>query len=173
MSPRLPLLVLAVCIACAPGCKKKSNTRVASAGDRDTPVDRTTGVKRDDGSHVVTVRGGEDGDAIGSATIYFEFDSTTLTSEARNDLERVATWLASHREATLTIEGHCDERGTTEYNVALGQRRAQAIQDHLVRLGVAANRLSTISYGEERPAATGETEDAYARNRRGELVTSR
>jgi peptidoglycan-associated lipoprotein len=100
--------------------------------------------------------------------IRFEFDSTTLSAEARDELAQVGEWLRRSK-GTLTIEGHADERGTTEYNLGLGQQRAEVIASYLERLGVARARLRTITYGEERPAATGSDESAWATNRRGEL----
>lgn len=102
--------------------------------------------------------------------VYFEYDSSVLGAEARQHLADVAEYLAQNPDATLLVEGHCDERGTTEYNIGLGERRAQAIRDYLVRLGVDGTRISTISYGEERPAVAGHDEMAWAMNRRGELV---
>ena len=102
------------------------------------------------------------------APIRFEFDSAVLSSEARDELQRVGEWMMKGR-ARLAIEGHADERGTTEYNLALGQQRADAIATFLTRLGVDGKRLSTISYGEERPAVDGSDESAWAANRRGQI----
>jgi peptidoglycan-associated lipoprotein len=172
--PRLLLLTtILVPLTLVPACKKKSNTRVATSGDRTPPVDRTPPSRSDADRDTATVTTDDGDGGLAAMTLYFEFDSSTLTDGSRAELQRVATWMDGHRTARLTIEGHCDERGTTEYNVALGQRRAQAIQDYLLRLGVSATRLQTISYGEERPATTGDSEEAYAQNRRGELVTQR
>lgn len=99
--------------------------------------------------------------------IFFGFDSSELDMEAQATIERLAIWLNSNPSATLTIEGHCDERGTTEYNLALGDRRATAVRDFLIALGISPGRLSTISYGEERPAVNGQGESIWAQNRRG------
>jgi peptidoglycan-associated lipoprotein len=98
--------------------------------------------------------------------IYFEFDSSTLTSEAQLLLKKKAEWLQNNPEVMSTIEGHCDDRGTNEYNLALGDRRATSAKTFLVDLGVSASRLTTISYGEERPVDPGKNEDAWAKNRR-------
>jgi peptidoglycan-associated lipoprotein len=98
--------------------------------------------------------------------VFFTFDSAEITSEAQQTLRRQAEWLRRYPNVTVTIEGHCDERGTREYNLALGERRAQAARNVLVALGIPASRLSTISYGKERPAVPGSSEDAYAQNRR-------
>ena len=102
--------------------------------------------------------------------VFFAFDKYNLTPEARRTLERQAAWLQRFPSVTATIEGHCDERGTREYNLALGERRANAAKAYLVALGVDANRLSTISYGKERPEALGSNEAAWAQNRRAVTV---
>ncbi|MFP4071464.1 MAG: peptidoglycan-associated lipoprotein Pal [Desulfovibrionales bacterium] len=105
--------------------------------------------------------------------IYFEFDSFELKPEARTVLQRKAEYLKEFPELKITIEGHADERGTDEYNLALGQRRAQAAYEFLVLLGVDGDRIRTISFGEERPAVTGSNEEAWAKNRRAEFrITS-
>ncbi len=104
------------------------------------------------------------------ADIHFELDSSALSDAARSALEKHALWLQSHREARVTIEGHCDERGTVEYNLALGEQRARATRDYLVSLGVAAGRLRTVSYGKERPLDPAQTEAAYAKNRRAHFA---
>lgn len=103
------------------------------------------------------------------AMIFFEFDRYDLTPEAKAILEKKASWLLAHPEYRLRIEGHCDERGTNEYNLALGDRRANAAKNYLVYLGVSPERISTISYGEERPLDPGKTEEAYRKNRRAEF----
>ena len=102
--------------------------------------------------------------------VYFEFDKATLTPVAQDNLMRKAAWLRENSNATVTIEGHCDERGTNEYNLALGDRRADSAKAFLVDLGVAASRLTTISYGEERPLCTWRNEECWAKNRRGHFA---
>lgn len=99
--------------------------------------------------------------------VFFDFDSFAIKPRARGTLERQASWLRSHPNITVTIEGHCDERGTREYNLGLGQRRAEAIKKYLMALGVAENRLATISYGKERPVALGSNDTSWSQNRRG------
>jgi len=97
--------------------------------------------------------------------VFFAFDRSDISSEAQQILQRQADWLRRYPNVTVTIEGHCDERGTREYNLALGERRANAAKNVLVAAGIPAARLSTISYGKERPTVPGSTEDAYAQNR--------
>jgi peptidoglycan-associated lipoprotein len=107
--------------------------------------------------------------ATGLETIYFDFDSYTINAGAQTTLRNIAASLKSQGQAKIQIEGHCDERGSNEYNLALGERRARAIQEFLVSEGLSASSLSTISYGEERPSIQGSGEDAWAKNRRGEF----
>ena len=97
--------------------------------------------------------------------IYFAFDSADLSPLAQETLKRKAAWLKDNADAMVTIEGNCDERGTNEYNLALGERRAESARAYLVDLGVSASRLSTISYGEERPLDPRHNEEAWAKNR--------
>ena len=97
--------------------------------------------------------------------VFFAFDRSDISSEAQQILQRQAEWLRRYPNVSVTIEGHCDERGTREYNLALGERRANAVKNVLVAAGIPAARLATISYGKERPIVPGSTEDAYAQNR--------
>jgi peptidoglycan-associated lipoprotein len=149
-------------------CSKNKGAAPPSPRMTDDRADRPAATERKPGTATVTPVGDGADTAPDLRAIYFEFDSVTLSTEARAALERLAGWMES-RTNRVTIEGHADERGTTEYNVALGQRRAEVIAEYLARLGVARARLETISYGEERPSAEGDDEAAWARNRRGEI----
>ncbi|MBV9989912.1 MAG: peptidoglycan-associated lipoprotein Pal [Alphaproteobacteria bacterium] len=100
-------------------------------------------------------------------TVHFDYDKYEIMEADRSVLQRQASWLAKYPSVRVTIEGHCDERGTREYNLALGARRANAVKEYLVSLGVANGRLETISYGKERPMCTESSESCYAQNRRG------
>ena len=104
--------------------------------------------------------------------MFFDFDKFSLKPQGRETVEALAAWLNSRGGVTLTIEGHADERGTREYNLALGERRANAVKDYLIALGINAGRLTTISYGEERPAVSGSYEEAWAQNRRSQFVVN-
>ncbi len=104
--------------------------------------------------------------------VFFDLDKSDLKPEARRTLERQAAWLKQYGNVAVTIEGHCDERGTREYNLALGDRRAKAASNYLVSLGIPANRIKTISYGKERPAVLGSNEAAWSQNRRGVTVVN-
>jgi peptidoglycan-associated lipoprotein len=105
--------------------------------------------------------------------VFFEFDSFSLSADAQDALAVTASWLKSHPEFSLLIEGHADERGTQQYNLALGDRRANVAKDYIVTLGVDSGRVRTISYGEERPFATGSSESAWAQNRRAHMTLVR
>ncbi len=102
--------------------------------------------------------------------IYFDFDRYDLRADARERLKASADWLRANPSVRVQIEGHCDERGTIEYNLALGAKRAQAARDYLVNLGITTDRLSTISYGEEIPVCKRQTEDCWEKNRRDRFV---
>ena len=98
--------------------------------------------------------------------VFFDYDRYELKAEAKSTLERQATWLKKYKNLSIVIEGHADERGTREYNLALGERRATAVKEYLASLGISASRLSTISYGKERPAVLGSDESSWSQNRR-------
>jgi peptidoglycan-associated lipoprotein len=102
--------------------------------------------------------------------VHFDYDRYDLRTEDRTTLQQNANWLKEQAGAKVEIEGHCDNRGTVEYNLALGAKRAKAVKDYLVSLGTAADRLSTISYGEELPLCREDTEECWARNRRAHSV---
>lgn len=112
----------------------------------------------------------EERQAFENEDIYFQYDSAALTPEAQEILRQKAAWLQENPTARVTIEGHCDERGTNEYNLALGEARAQSTKNYLADLGVSASRIGTISYGEERPLDPRSTEEAWAKNRRAHFV---
>lgn len=108
--------------------------------------------------------------AGGLKTVYFKVDSSTIGEESKTILKNNAAFLASNAAVTVQVEGHCDERGSRQYNLALGERRARAVRDYLKALGVASDRISVISYGNEKPTAEGHDESAWSQNRRGNFV---
>ena len=185
------LLVLAAAASLASGCGgKRRPPAVSTAPPSDSePAGRTqpTEVPRpvDTGPDVsalgaeaargedFTVSNPETGEGGPLPDIHFEYDSANLTDQARSTLEKHALWLQNHRDAKVLVEGHCDERGTVEYNLALGEKRARAARDYLASLGVAAGRLRTTSYGKERPLDAGTNEAAWAVNRRAHFNVSR
>jgi peptidoglycan-associated lipoprotein len=104
--------------------------------------------------------------------VFFATDKSDLDAEARSTLQKQAVWLRRYPSVSIAVEGHCDERGTREYNLALGERRANAVREYLRNLGVEPSRMKTISYGKERPVALGSNEDAWRQNRRAVSVVS-
>lgn len=111
-----------------------------------------------------------DGKALEQYRVHFDYDSSSLKAEDKPKIEAVAAQLKNNPAAALKIEGHCDERGTEEYNRSLGERRAIAVREELIRLGIEPSRVDTASFGNDRPLVTGSTEVAFKQNRRGEFV---
>jgi len=148
-------------------CAKKESA-VAPTGSASAA---TTGQSTEPATQPVTMGAGN-GASISepSHQIYFAFDQSNLDAAARAILDANAEWLASNPGSSITIEGNCDERGTREYNLALGQRRSDSVRDYLVSSSVDASRIDTISFGEERPACTDTGEACWAQNRRADIV---
>ena len=108
--------------------------------------------------------------AAGLRDVFFNYDSWTISEDGRQALSRDADWIKTNLSTAIKVEGHCDERGTSAYNLVLGEKRAKAVRNYLVELGVSANRLSVVSYGKERPFCGEHAESCYQQNRRGHLV---
>ena len=102
--------------------------------------------------------------------VFFGYDKYDLESDARSTIERQTQWLRRYPHINVSIEGHCDERGTREYNLALGEKRAASVKNYLIALGIESSRIQTLSYGKERPAVMGSDETSWAQNRRGVVV---
>lgn len=160
---KLSVLILGLVVIIGFGCgsKKKQEDETLSG----------SGV--DSSSIAFDSLGSDSGKIEGLNTVFFEYDKSTLTKDSLVVLGRNAEWLKKNSSVNLQVEGHCDSRGSIEYNLALGERRAKAVQSQLIRLGVPASRLSVVSYGKERPLVMGDTEDAYSRNRRANFVPLR
>jgi peptidoglycan-associated lipoprotein len=109
-------------------------------------------------------------EALKQQTVYFEFDKSSIKASEGSKLDEVANYLKSHPEAAVKVEGNCDERGTEEYNRSLGERRALAAREYLVHSGIPADRVDTITYGEDHPAETGHNEAAWSKNRRDDFI---
>ena len=185
------LVLAALMAATSAGCKTKpknitpipgGNANVAGTANL---LNRDNGGKLNSGGDVVTIDEtgniglsdlGEfenmlmDRDALAAQTVYFELDRSEIHPDDLGKVEAVAGILAQDAQNKVLIEGHCDERGTEEYNRALGERRALSVRDALAGLGVSADRIRTMSFGEDRPADPGLDDAAYSRNRRGEFV---
>jgi peptidoglycan-associated lipoprotein len=104
--------------------------------------------------------------------VFFNYDSSDLDSDAQELLQDQVAWLKQYSDVSVIVEGHCDERGTREYNLALGEKRAQSVKNYLISLGISSDRISTISYGKERPAVVGSNDGAWAQNRRSVSVVN-
>ena len=161
------LIMLALALAVAPGCKKK----IPPASDG--PKDGGTTIEEVAPSTEETMTGDErsemERDLALIQVIYFDYDRAEIRPDGREAIRKNADLLRKWTDWTVTLEGHCDERGTNEYNLALGERRAKAAQRALEAEGIASSRIRTISYGEERPADPGHTETSWSRNRRAEF----
>ena len=135
-----------------------------------TDPEMTSGTEGDgaSSSSSASIMPGSEADLVVNvgARVYFDFDRFDLNDISRSTLERQSAWLKANPGVSIALEGHCDERGTREYNLALGERRANAAKDYLVALGVSPDRIRTVSYGDERPVAMGSNEAAWSQNRR-------
>ena len=165
---RLAITLAAASALALTGCAKKPPAQLPPAPqDTSVPTDNGPGPS-DSGApgteaHFKSVMNGRD-------VIYFDTDKYDIDSEDAAALRQQAQYLLQYAQIRATIEGHCDERGTREYNIALGERRANAAKNYLVSLGVPAARLTTISYGKERPVALGSDEQSWAQNRRAVTI---
>jgi peptidoglycan-associated lipoprotein len=168
---RRALLALPLCVALAlTGCSKDKEVAESAPPPPppSAPVDTAPSTPPAETATPPSDEAGTVQDQL--KDVYFDYDSANLSSEAQATLDADGKVLMDNASVSVQIEGHCDERGTVEYNLALGDRRAQSARDYLVRYGVPASRLSTVSYGEERPFSTGSDESAWAQNRRAHFV---
>ena len=149
------------------GSSSESDSSVSSAGEL-TSVDYTSDVPSD----YEGIYPGSQADLIVNVgdRVFFAYDSFQLDDDAKELLQDQAAWLKQYNKKSITIEGHCDERGTREYNLALGERRAKAVKDYLMTYGISGKRISVISYGKERPVNTESTPLAWSQNRRSVTV---
>jgi len=167
MKSRLPTLLAAASLIAIAGCAKKPPKELPP------PPPETTQPALPPAPTNTVVPGSQE-DFVASVAadrIFFDLDQSEVDASDQATLRSQAAWLAKYPQKRITIEGHCDERGTREYNLALGERRANATKNALAALGVDPSRITTISYGKERPDATGSDEESYAKNRRAVTVT--
>ena len=159
-----PLAALVILAACESTPEDQGKTATGTTADQSAGQD--SGVS---GQQIVPGSQEDLAQNVGDRVL-FDYDSSVLSAEARQTLEKQAAWLKRFPDVRFVVEGHCDERGTREYNLALGERRAAAAKNYLVALGVDESRLSTISYGKERPYALEHDESAWSQNRRAVSV---
>jgi peptidoglycan-associated lipoprotein len=169
MNKTATLLCTAALIALA-GCSKKPPANLPPAPSQTVTPPDTTGSTGPQTSGVTPGSRADFLNQAGSDTVHFATDSSDIDAESTAILTKQAAWLQKFPNVRVTLEGHCDERGTREYNLALGDRRANSAKNFLVNAGVNPSRISVISYGKERPVATGSDEDSWAQNRRAVTV---
>ena len=159
------VVVSLVVFSGATGCKKK--TKAGGFGSGMDPFDPALGPV-DGSGYGAGAMNPDDLQAVASQfqAVYFDYDSAQVGASERTKLEAVAEYLRGSASVGLIVEGHCDERGSNDYNLSLGERRAQAVRAYIIGLGIAADRIRTVSYGEERPAAFGHDEESWRQNRR-------
>lgn len=167
------LLILAALPLLALGFASCNNKNVKKGGDSATDMVTDTVSApnleiQESTDTEASLRGGEFISQENIVTVNFDYDSSALSDAARQALQNNAAILKTHKDWTVMVEGHCDQRGTIEYNLALGQKRAKEARDYYIRLGVAGNSLGTISYGKEKPLCEEETETCWQKNRRAE-----
>ncbi len=155
--------------ACATKPKDEADASGSGSSSSDSSVDGS--ITETSGSGIVS---GSQEDLIVNVgdRVFFGYDSSDLDSDALELLQDQVAWLKQNSNVSVTIEGHCDERGTREYNLALGEKRAQAVKNYLIGLGISPDRVSTISYGKERPAVVGSNDGAWAQNRRSVTIVN-
>jgi len=176
-------IVLAFSLSMFTGCAEKKavvkeGTAVDQAAKDAAAKAEADRLARERAEREAAAKAGKEGIAKGEAAtaedvvkdIYFDFDKSNIRPDAREVLKTNADWFLKNSNVAITVEGHCDERGTAEYNMALGQRRAQEAKKYLVNLGVDGSAIKTISYGKERPIDDGHDEEAWAKNRRDHFV---
>ena len=157
--------------ACATTPKDSADSSGSGSSSSGSDVSSEGTITETSGSGIVS---GSQEDLIVNVgdRVFFGYDSSDLDSDALELLQDQVAWLKQNSDVTVTIEGHCDERGTREYNLALGEKRAQAVKNYLIGLGINPDRVSTISYGKERPAVVGSNDGAWAQNRRSVTIVN-
>ena len=163
------ILLLAVALVSTTGCKKRARKEPPPPPPVEQPQEQPPVVEDTTGTAARERQAHMDADKARIQAVYFDYDKSDIRSDQRDKVRTDADIFRTWPEWTITVEGHCDERGTNEYNLALGERRASAAKQALVAEGVEAGRLSTVSYGEERPADPGHNEAAWSHNRRAEF----
>ncbi len=165
LASALLVFFLAACSTTPKDTSVSSGSGSASSSSDVSSNETTTG---SESSESASIEPGSQEDLIVNVgdRVFFDYDSSELDSDAQELLQDQVAWLKQYSDVSVIIEGHCDERGTREYNLALGEKRAQSVKNYLINLGISSDRVSTISYGKERPAVVGSNDGAWAQNRR-------
>ena len=171
LAPALVMILatMSFFVSCAKEAIQNQTAQSQTSDSADTDS-RQAARQEEDRARTATEGNEAAGTAFTDEKIHFAFDSAVLSEEARRILADKADYLRANPVIRVTVEGHCDERGTDAYNMALGERRAEAVRDFLVNLGIGVNRFNTVSFGEERPIALGQDEASWAQNRRAQFV---
>ena len=167
----ISIFIVLFVAACATTPKDSADSSGSGSSSSGSDVSSEGTITETTGSGIVS---GSQEDLIVNVgdRVFFGYDSSDLDSDALELLQDQVAWLKQNSDVSVTIEGHCDERGTREYNLALGEKRAQAVKNYLIGLGINPDRVSTISYGKERPAVVGSNDGAWAQNRRSVTIVN-
>ena len=157
--------------ACATTPKDSADSSGSGSSSSESDVSSEGTITETSGTGIVS---GSQEDLIVNVgdRVFFNYDSAELDTDAQELLQDQVAWLKQYSNVSVIIEGHCDERGTREYNLALGEKRAQSVKNYLINLGISSDRVSTISYGKERPAVVGSNDGAWAQNRRSVTIVN-
>jgi peptidoglycan-associated lipoprotein len=170
----LSLVVLSLVAGCSSWRKKGTDTGAGGSGN---VVSETTGgggsEKVDSSPMNFKATGSDTGTIEGLQTVHFDYDKSTLPADEKAKLQGDVDWMKKNSSTKMLVEGHCDQRGSTEYNLSLGERRANAVKQMLVQMGISAKRISTVSFGKEKLIANGDSESDMAQNRRANFVPSK
>lgn len=161
---------LTVLLATSCAKPKKADTAEGAVPENASPSDQAVVAEKEIN---FDPQGSDSGNISGLSSVFFEYDQARLTADARKVLAENADWIKNNSSVTVQIEGHTDERGSVEYNLSLGERRAKSVKSYLESLGVSGSQMTIISYGEEKPLAMGEGESAWSKNRRANFVPLR
>ena len=165
----ITFLMMFLVAGCATKPKDAAETSGSGTQSSSSSVDSSS-----EDSETASIEPGSQEDLIVNVgdRVFFGYDSAELDSDAQELLQDQVAWLKQHSSVNVSIEGHCDERGTREYNLALGEKRAQSVKNYLISLGISSDRVTTISYGKERPAVIGSNDGAWAQNRRSVTIVN-
>ena len=177
----IKLLASALLVFFLAACSTTPKDTADSSGSGSTSTSTSTSTSSDvsssdetESTESASIEPGSQEDLIVNVgdRVFFNYDSAELDKDAKELLQDQVAWLKQYSDISVIIEGHCDERGTREYNLALGEKRAQSAKNYLINLGISADRVSTISYGKERPAVVGSSDGAWAQNRRSVTIVN-
>ena len=168
----ISIFIVLLVAACATKPKDSADSTGSGSSSSDSDVSSSEGTITETAGNGIVSGSQEDLIVNVGDRVFFGYDSSDLDSDALELLQDQVAWLKQNSDVSVTIEGHCDERGTREYNLALGEKRAQAVKNYLIGLGINPDRVSTISYGKERPAVVGSNDGAWAQNRRSVTIVN-